>query len=228
MATVFPACEPTTLAVVDCECRFPVHRIYCVGRNYADHAREMGADPSREAPFFFTKPADAVVGTNQTINYPPKTMDLHHEVEMVVAIERGGKNISVESALTHVFGYAVGLDLTRRDLQTEAKAKARPWCVAKAFDHSALIGPITEHHDCGHPGSAAIELKVNGEPRQRGDINQMIWSTAEIISHLSSYFELAPGDLIFTGTPAGVGALQPGDKLHATIEGLAPFDGTIV
>jgi len=221
MTTVFPPHESPTIAVVGCDNRFPVRRIFCVGRNYADHAREMGANPEREAPFFFTKPADAVVATHQTIHYPTKTADLHHEVEMVIALEKGGSNIPVDQALGCIFGYAVGIDLTRRDLQAEAKSKSRPWCTAKAFDQSALVGPITQHNDCGYITQAEITLCVNGEIRQRGNVDQMIWSSDEVISVLSEYFELQPGDLIFTGTPAGVGALQKGDHLEAKITGLA-------
>ena len=219
---------------------FPVHRIYCVGRNYADHTREMGGDPDREQPFFFTKPADAVVETNRQIPYPMATNNLHHEVELVVALKSGGTSLSVEQAMDHVFGYAVGLDLTRRDLQNYAKEHRQPWDTSKAFDHSAPIGSITplEGTDSSSSSSsltsssilskaAHISLQVNGQTRQSGTIDQMIWSIPEIISILSHQFVLAPGDLIFTGTPAGVGPLVPGDQVKGRIDGLEDIDITI-
>ncbi|GAB2189372.1 fumarylacetoacetate hydrolase family protein [Sessilibacter sp. MAH2] len=221
MTMVFPATEPSTLPVVGSDHRFPVRRIYCVGRNYSDHAIEMGADPNKEPPFFFTKPADAVVPPNHPIKYPSKTEELHHEVELVVALERGGTNVSVDAATAMIFGYAVGLDLTRRDLQKSAKEKGHPWCTAKAFDHSAVVGAITSHKDCGHLNEGLITLKINQELKQSGNLNQMIWRIPEIISKLSEYFSLQPGDLIFTGTPAGVGALERGDKLEAKIDKLS-------
>ncbi len=223
MNMVFPATTPATLPVVGSDNRFPVRRIYCVGRNYAEHALEMGANPDRDPPFFFTKPADAVVPPNHKITYPTKTNELHHEVEMVVALQRGGSNINTDDALQVIFGYAVGLDLTRRDLQRAAKEKSHPWCTAKAFDHSAVVGAITPVQICGHLDKGAISLDVNNELRQSGDINQMVWSVAEIISKLSEYFLLQPGDLIFTGTPAGVGELNRGDRLEAKIENLEPL-----
>jgi fumarylpyruvate hydrolase len=220
MNMVFPATTPATLPVVGSDNRFPVRRIYCVGRNYADHAIEMGASPDRDPPFFFTKPADAVVPPNHKILYPSKTKELHHEVEMVVALQRGGTNISTNNAHHTIFGYAVGIDLTRRDLQRLAKEKSHPWCTAKAFDNSAVIGAITPTQLCGHLTSSDISLTVNKEQRQTGNIDQMIWSVAEIISKLSEYFQLQPGDLIFTGTPAGVGELKRGDALEAKIDKL--------
>ena len=207
--------------------RFPVHRIYCVGRNYAAHAREMGADPAREPPFFFSKPADAVVPNGAPVPYPPRTASLHHEIELVVAIGEGGRNIPVASALAHVFGYAVGNDLTRRDLQAAAKAQGQPWDTSKGFDHSAPITAIRRVADVGHPSRGAIWLEVNGQPRQRADLCEMIWSVPEIVSELSTLYELKPGDLVFTGTPAGVGPLVRGDSLVGGIEGLDTLRTTI-
>jgi fumarylpyruvate hydrolase len=202
---------------------FPVRRIHCVGRNYAEHAREMG-ESGREPPFFFAKPADAVVavaaGGEGRVPYPPRTANLHHEVELVVAIGLAGTDIAVSDAARHVFGYAIGVDLTRRDLQAEFKKKGQPWEMAKAFDHSAPIGPIHAAASLGHPSAGAISLSVNGAVRQRGDMADMIWSVPEVIAELSSYVELCPGDLIFTGTPAGVGPLERGDRVVAAIEGL--------
>ena len=207
--------------------RFPVHRIYCVGRNYAAHAREMGADPAREPPFFFSKPADAVVPNGAPVPYPPRTANLHHEIELVVAIGEGGRNIPVASALAHVFGYAVGNDLTRRDLQAAAKDKGQPWDTSKGFDHSAPITAIRRVADVGHPARGAIWLEVNGQPRQRADLCEMIWSVPEIVSELSTLYELKPGDLVFTGTPAGVGPLVRGDSLVGGIQGLDTLRTTI-
>ncbi|MCC5997398.1 MAG: fumarylacetoacetate hydrolase family protein [Oceanicaulis sp.] len=199
------------LAPVDDGRAFPVRRIYCVGRNYADHAREMGADPSREAPFFFSKPRDALV-TGETVPYPPATRDLHHEVELVLAIGRGGARLTAEQAEACIWGAAVGIDLTRRDLQAESKKAGRPWDTAKGFDASAPMGAIRPGPA---PQSGAITLAVNGRQRQSGDLADMIWSGPEIIAHLSRLFTLAPGDLVFTGTPAGVAAVSPGDVLEA-------------
>jgi fumarylpyruvate hydrolase len=189
---------------------FPVRRIYCVGRNYAAHARESGGDPDREAPFYFMKPADAVMPNDSRVPYPPRTSSLHHEIELVVAIGRGGKEIPVEGAPAHIFGYAVGIDLTRRDLQTDAKNAGRPWDTAKGFDHSAPVSAIHTVAEVGHPASGRIWLEVNGDPRQDGDLGELIWSVPEAIAELSTLFALAPGDLIFTGTPAGVGPIVPG------------------
>jgi fumarylpyruvate hydrolase len=197
--------------------RFPVRRIYCVGRNYNDHVVEMGGVPGREPPFFFQKPADALL-VDGNFPYPPATRDVHHEVELVVALQTGGKDIAVSNAAQHIYGYAVGIDMTRRDLQGEAKKAGRPWEVGKAFDHSAPIGEIIPKADIGALEHAGISLHVNGTQRQSSDISQMIWSVPEIISELSGLFELHAGDIIFTGTPSGIGPLQPGDKLHATIE----------
>lgn len=203
---------------------FPVRRIYCVGRNYAAHAREMGADPTREAPFFFCKPADAVVpvlpGASLELPYPTQTRDFHYEAELVVAIGQGGADIPVAAALTHIWGYTVGLDMTRRDLQAALKSKGHPWEAAKAFDRSAPIAPLVPVADCGHPQAGAIWLTVNGQPRQRGDLADMIWSVAEIVARLSTLFRLEPGDLIFTGTPEGVGPVVSGDAIEAGVEGV--------
>jgi fumarylpyruvate hydrolase len=199
--------------------RFPVNRIYCVGRNYAAHAREMGKDPEREPPFFFTKPANAIVPNNATVAYPARTSNFHHEIELVVAIGKGGKNIPLASAVDHVFGYAVGNDLTRRDLQFEARDKGRPWDTGKAFDHSAPIAAIQPAPGQGF-AQGRIWLKVNDEVRQQADVADLIWSVPEIIAELSTLFELAPGDLIYTGTPAGVGAVKAGDRIEGGIDGL--------
>jgi fumarylpyruvate hydrolase len=202
---------------------FPVHRIYCVGRNYVEHAKEMG-HTGREAPFFFLKPADAVLpvpfGTVGEMPYPPMTSDLHHEIELVVAIGKGGKNISAADAVKHIWGYAVGLDMTRRDLQAESKKLGRPWCTGKGFDHSAPIAPIHPIEQTGPLTKGAIHLNVNGGGRQNSDIEKLIWNVAETIEHLSKFFELQPGDLIFTGTPEGVAAVKQGDLLEGGIAGL--------
>jgi len=209
---------------------FPVRRIYCVARNYAEHAREMG-DTGREPPFFFMKPADAVlpipVGATGRMQYPPKTADLHHELELVAAIGTGGRDIAVADAPRHVFGYAVGLDMTRRDLQSELKKHGRPWDIAKGFDQSAPLSAIYPAADIGHPQSGTIRLDVNGTMRQRGDLSDMIWWVPEIVAILSEYFELQAGDLIFTGTPAGVGAVQRGDTLLGSIEGVGQLSVAI-
>lgn len=199
---------------------FPVHRIYCVGRNYAAHARESGADPDREAPFYFMKPADAVVANDSAVPYPSRTRDLHHEIELVVAIGKGGRNISLEDAAEHIFGYAVGIDLTRRDLQTEARNAGRPWDTAKGFDHSAPVTAIHPVAQVGHPARGRIWLEVNGDLRQDGDLHELIWSVPEAIVELSTFFVLQPGDLIFTGTPAGVGPLIPGDRVRGGVAGV--------
>jgi fumarylpyruvate hydrolase len=208
--------------------RFPVHRIYCVGRNYAAHAREMGKDPEREAPFFFTKPADAIVENGASIPYPSRTASLHHEVELVVALGKGGKDIPVSEALQCVYGYAVGNDFTRRDLQNEAKDKGRPWDTAKGFDRAAPITAITPASVSGHVAKGRIWLKVNGELRQQGDLAELIWSVPEVIAELSTLFELQAGDLIYTGTPAGVGAVKSGDRIEGGVEGLDTLVTTIV
>ena len=199
---------------------FPVGRIYCVGRNYAEHAREMGHDPDREPPFFFMKPANAIVPNGATIPFPQATQDLHHEIELVVALGKGGANIAVEKALDHVWGYGVGLDMTRRDLQGEAKKMGRPWEMGKAFDHSAPCTALLPASKIGHPAKGAIWLKVNGAIKQKGDLSEMIWNVPETIAYLSGLVTLQPGDLIYSGTPAGVGPVQPGDKLEGHVDGV--------
>jgi len=228
MSFVIPPVVQPSVEVMGTDDRFPVHRIYCVGRNYAAHAREMGMDPEREPPFFFSKPADALVGNGTPVPYPPRTANLHHEIELVVALGTGGRNIPVENALAHVFGYAVGNDLTRRDLQFEAREQRRPWDVSKGFDSSAPVSALRPASEMGHLERGAIWLEVNGEQRQRADLSEMIWSVPEIIAELSTYFELRPGDLVFTGTPEGVGPLQPGDSLVGGVDGLETLRTTIV
>ena len=211
---------PTTLPVAESNQAFPVGRIYCVGRNYAEHAREMGHDPDREPPFFFMKPPDAIVPSGTTIPYPQMTSDLHHEIEMIVAIGKGGADIPVERALEHVFGYGVGLDMTRRDLQGEAKKMGRPWEMGKSFDNSAPCTALQTVAMVGHPSKGAIWLKVNGELRQEGDLAAMIWNVPETISYLSKLITLRAGDLIMSGTPAGVGPVKAGDRLMGHVDGL--------
>ncbi|MCB1670076.1 MAG: fumarylacetoacetate hydrolase family protein [Gammaproteobacteria bacterium] len=210
----------TALPLRGSESLVPVHRIYCVGKNYADHAREMGGDPEREPPCFFSKPADAAVYGQSSIPFPSHTGDLHYEVELVVVIGKEGANVSVEQAAEMVLGYAVGIDLTRRDLQAEAKAAGRPWDVAKGFDNSAPVSVIYPVSEVGLLERGEISLSVNGELRQQGDIGNMTWGIPAIIAELSGYFMLKPGDLIFTGTPAGVGSLRDGDQVEARIAGL--------
>lgn len=226
MSFVFPPPAPPAVAIVGRTERFPVHRIYCVGRNYAAHAREMGKDPEREAPFFFMKPADAIVASGTQLPFPARTSDLHHEIELVVAIGTGGANIGISQALSHVFGYAVGIDLTRRDLQAEAKDKGRPWDTAKGFDRSAPIGAITPA-GLARLDDSKIWLKVNGALRQQGALADLIWSVPEIIAELSTLFELCPGDLIYTGTPAGVAAIKSDDVLEGGVDGLEPLKVTL-
>jgi fumarylpyruvate hydrolase len=199
---------------------FPVRRIFCVALNYAEHAREMGKEPGAEPPFFFSKPADAIVIDDSTLPFPSLTKNLHHEIELVAALQSGGANIAPERALDCVFGYAAGIDLTRRDLQSAARNAGRPWDMAKGFDQSAPIGALRRAADIGHPSKGRIALSVNGAPRQKGDLSDMIWSLPQIISALSAQVALAPGDLIFTGTPPGVGPLIPGDRAEGEIEGV--------
>jgi fumarylpyruvate hydrolase len=218
----------SSLPIVGSEKLFPVRRIYCVGRNYAEHTLEMGGDPTRESPFFFSKPADTLVTGGQDIPYPSKTKDLHHEVELVVAISAAADHVSVEDAADCIFGYAVGNDLTRRDLQAEAKKTGRPWETGKGFDFSAPISELVPIEQCGAISEGEISLKVNGEYRQRGDLKQMIWSVEEIIAELSTLFTLKPGDLIFTGTPAGVGSLKVGDVVECYAEGVASVTNRII
>lgn len=225
---VLPPPPVPSVAVAGSAARLPVRRIFCVGRNYAAHAREMGRDPEREAPFFFAKPADALVDDGAGVAYPPATAELHHEGELVVALGRGGRDIAVAAALAHVWGYGIGNDLTRRDLQAEAKAAGRPWDMAKGFDASAPCGPIHPVAAVGHPGQGALRVHVNGALRQQGDLAEMIWSVPEIIAYLSRLVVLAPGDLIFTGTPAGVGPLRPGDRCVVTVAGLGQLTTPIL
>jgi fumarylpyruvate hydrolase len=206
---------------------FPVRRIYCIGRNYEKHVAEMGYDVHRSRPFYFAKPADAVVSSDAIVDYPQRTSDLHHEIELVVAIGKPGRDVPAGKALEHVFGYAVGIDLTRRDLQRAAKEKARPWETAKGFDQSAPISAIHRTADVGHPASGRIWLSVNGGVRQDADLAEQIWTVPESIAELSTLFELAPGDLLFTGTPAGVGPLVSGDRVHGGIDGLDEIAITI-
>ena len=201
--------------------KFPVRRIYCVGRNYAAHAKEMGKDPEREPPFFFQKPADALVDDGGVVPYPPQTKNLHHEIEWVVAIGRGGRNIAIRDANSHVFGYSVGIDLTRRDLQNAAKDLGRPWEWGKSFDHSAPCAALVPAAEIGHPKAGRIWLSVNGAMRQQGDIADLILSVPEVIAEISASMSLEPGDLIYTGTPAGVGAVTVGDVLEGGVDGVA-------
>lgn len=222
-----PPATPS-LAVEGEQARFPLRRVYCVGRNYADHAREMGHNPDREPPFFFSKPADAVVPASGNVPYPTLTQELHYEVELVVAIGKGGKDIAPEDALEHVWGYTVGVDLTRRDLQAQAKKAGRPWDLSKGFDASAPTNPLLPVNQTDHPAEGGIWLKVNGEARQQGNLNEQIWQVPEIISYLSQAVELQPGDLIYTGTPAGVGEIKPGDVVTGGIENIGTFSFTLV
>jgi fumarylpyruvate hydrolase len=228
MEYVIPAQPIPSLAVEGTKARFPVHRIYCVGRNYAEHAREMGHDPTREAPFFFLKPADAIVTDGGDFPYPPLSKDVHHEMELVVAIGKGGANIPAEKALEHVYGYAVGLDMTRRDLQGEAKKMGRPWDTGKGFDASAPCSAVVPASKIGHPNKGAIWLKVNGEKRQSSDLSQLIWNIPEMIAYLSTLFTLAPGDLIFSGTPAGVAAVKRGDVMEGGVDGVGTIKCKVV
>jgi fumarylpyruvate hydrolase len=222
----FPPAAVPSVAITGSSQRFPVHRIYCIGRNYADHVREMGGDPERGTPIFFSKPADAVVANDALIPYPQRTSNLHHEVELVVAIGRAGRDVPRKHALDCVFGYAVGIDLTRRDLQQASKQKGLPWDTGKGFDRSAPLAAIRPASR-GHVSKGRIWLTVNGQQRQQSDLSEMLWKVPEIITELSAFFELKPGDLIFTGTPAGVGALQPGDRLEGGAEGLDTLRITI-
>jgi len=224
---VITAPETASVAVAGSSARFPVRRVFCVGRNYAAHAREMGSDPNREPPFFFTKPADAVVPASGAVLYPPSTNDMHHEIELVVALKAGGKDIDAAQALDLVWGYGVGLDLTRRDLQAVAKDAGRPWDMAKGFDASAPCSPLHPVSDVGHPAQARIWLEVNGTLRQEGNLDEMIWPIADVIASLSRLVTLAPGDLIYSGTPSGVGALQPGDRVRGGVDGVDTFELTI-
>jgi len=224
MAYILPPAPIPTVAVDGTDDRFAVRRIFCVGRNYAAHAREMGQDPDRDPPFFFTKPADAVIDAGQPVPYPPETENFQYEAELVVAIGTGGREIAVENSLAHVWGYAIGNDLTRRDLQLASREKGRPWDWGKAFDHSAVIGPLHSVSQVGHLSAGAIRLTVNGEVKQSGDLNELIWSVPEVISIISRSMDLRPGDLIMTGTPAGVGPMVPGDVCAVEIDGLGRIE----
>lgn len=221
---VFAPPAPASVAIANSGQRFPVRRIFCVGRNYAAHAREMGKDPDRDPPFFFTKPADTVVDTGATVPYPSLTRNFHHEIELVVAIGKAGSGISSDAARDHVWGYGVGIDLTRRDLQEDAKAHGRPWDWSKGFDLSAPCAPLVPAATSGHPASGRIWLSVNGTIRQDSDLTELIWPVEAIVSFCSEAMALRPGDLIFTGTPAGVGALQPGDRVRGGIDGLGEIE----
>ena len=228
MSYVISPPEPTILPIRGNSAYFPVHRVYCVGRNYAAHAIEMGHDPDREDPFFFQKNPDNLVINGGDFPYPDKSSDVHHEIEMVVALNKGGRNIQVEEALGHVWGYGVALDMTRRDLQGQCKKAGRPWEIGKAFDHSAPCSELVPASEIGHPDSGAVRLKVNGETRQEGDLNQLIWKVPEMISFLSGLFTLSPGDLILSGTPSGVGPVARGDVLEGHIEGVGDLRTTVV
>ncbi len=223
---VIPAPKTVTIPTSDGRA-FPVRRVYCIGRNYAAHVVEMGGDPDREAPFFFQKNPNNLDPSGE-FPYPPHSSDVHHEVELVVALKSGGTNISVDTALDHVWGYAVSLDMTRRDLQGEAKKAGRPWETGKAFERSGPVGPLRPVSEVGHPSAGRVELKVNGALRQEGDMNQMIWKVPEMIAYLSEYFELQAGDVIMSGTPSGVGAVVRGDKMEAAIDGLGSLTVTVV
>jgi fumarylpyruvate hydrolase len=223
---VIPPPPQAALAVAGSDKLFAVRRIWCVGRNYLEHIKEMGQD-EREPPFFFSKPADAIVPDGATVPYPSLTKDLHHEVELVVALKSGGRNIKVDKALDTVWGYGVGIDLTRRDLQIASRNQQRPWEIGKAFDASAPCGPLRPAAEIGHPKKGRITLKCNGKIRQDGDLEQMIWNTPEIIANLSEMVELVPGDIIMTGTPSGVAATVAGDKLECEIEGVGKLTVTI-
>lgn len=224
MAFVFPPEAPVAVPVAGSDAQFAVRRIYCVGRNYAAHAREMGFDPDREPPFFFCKPADAVVpvayGETLELAYPSQTTNYHYEAELVAVIGKGGSDIPLERSLDHVWGYAVGLDMTRRDLQMKMREMGRPWEIGKAFDHSAPIGPIHPASEVGHFDSAGLWLTVNDETKQKSDVSHLIWSVAETVAYLSKFFRLEPGDVIFTGTPEGVGAVKKGDTMKVGVERL--------
>jgi len=228
MSFVITAPGTPGIAVAGSDARFPVRRIYCIGRNYAEHAKEMGATIERSQPMFFMKPADAIVVDGADIPYPSATTELHHEVEMIVALARGGRDIARERALDCVFGYGVGLDLTRRDLQAAAKAKGHPWDAAKGFDASAPVSTLRRVEDIGHPRTAQLGLDVNGERRQQTDIAEMIFDVAAIIHELSKLWTLASGDLVFTGTPAGVAMLRRNDHVHAWLEGVADLEARVI
>ncbi|MEM1385665.1 MAG: fumarylacetoacetate hydrolase family protein [Pseudomonadota bacterium] len=227
MDFVIPAPSPPALPIQGTQARFPVRRVYCIGRNYAAHTVEMGGDPDREPPFFFQKNPDNL-DTSGEFPYPAKSSDVHHELELVVALQSGGQGIATDQALDCVYGYAVGLDMTRRDLQGQAKEMRRPWEIGKAFERSAPCGPLVPVAEIGHPATGAVTLSVNGDLRQSGNLDQMIWKVPEMIAYLSEYFMLAPGDVIMTGTPAGVAAVARGDVLEGRIEGVGSLSVTVV
>lgn len=216
-----------TLPIEGSDAVFPVRRVYCIGRNYAAHAIEMGHDPNREPPFFFQKNPNNLI-TGDSFPYPPQTRDVHHEIEMIVALKSGGKNIPIDKALDHVWGYGVGLDMTRRDLQGQAKEMGRPWEIGKAFEDSAPVSPLRPVSDVGHPADGLVQLKVNGTPKQTGDLNQMIWKVPEMISYLSDFFELAAGDVIMTGTPSGVGPIVRGDVMECHVAGVGDLTVKVI
>ena len=228
MSYAFPPPPQVSVPIASRDNSFPVHRVYCIGRNYGDHVKEMGGDPKQEPPLFFSKPPSAIVINNVDVSYPPATKELHHEVELVVALCSGGHDIAVDAALGNVFGYAVGVDFTRRDLQAEAKRDGKPWDLAKGFDQSAPISAIQPLVGVSPPADSAITLSVDGQLKQNGKLSQMIWSVPEIISELSRYFELRAGDLIFTGTPAGVSAVERGQHIAAAIAGVGAVEFTLV
>ncbi|SOY62935.1 fumarylacetoacetate hydrolase family protein [Cupriavidus taiwanensis] len=232
MSYVFTPPATVAIPVAGSDDQFAVRRVYCVGRNYASHAREMGFDPEREPPFFFCKPADAIVpvqaGTTLELPYPAQTQNYHYEAELVAVIGKGGSDIAVEQALEHVWGYAVGLDMTRRDLQMKMREMGRPWEIGKAFDASAPVGPIHRASEIGHPQQAGIWLTVNGATRQRSDVSHLIWSVAETVAYLSQFFRLEPGDVIFTGTPEGVGPVKAGDTMATGVDGLGELTVRVV
>ena len=227
MADLFDSVTPR-VPVAGGQHEFPVHRIYCIGRNYADHVREMGGAPDRNPPVYFLKPSDAVVPQGGAVSYPPRTENLHYEIELVAAVGKGGSGIAASDAREHIFGYAVGIDLTRRDLQHAAKADGGPWDTAKSFEQAAPISAIHAAAEVGHPRQGRIWLSVNGEVRQEADLADMIWSIDEAVADLSTYFTLMPGDLLFSGTPAGVGAVQRGDRLSGGVDGVASLDIELV
>jgi fumarylpyruvate hydrolase len=225
--TIFELAQPA-LPIVGTDQQFPINRVFCVGRNYAEHAKEMGADPSREAPFFFSKPACAVYVPSSEVPYPPRTRDLHHEGELVVALHKGGSNLTLQQAREAVYAYAAGVDFTRRDLQGEAKKQGRPWDVSKGFDASGPVSPLVPKTQTGWLEKGSIALSVNEQQRQQGDLSDMIWKVDEIIAELSTYYALQPGDVIFTGTPAGVSAVERGDEVSVTIAGVGELRFTMV
>ena len=228
LKTVIPVAQPVLLPVEGSADFFPVRRVYCVGRNYADHAIEMGHDPSREPPFFFQKNPDNLLPAGKPFPYPPLSEDVHYEAECVIFLKEGGENIPVEKALDCIYGYAIGIDFTRRDLQAEAKKLGRPWEIAKAFEHSAPVSPIVPASRIGHPAAGRVWLEVNGVRKQDGDLNQMIWKVPEIIAELSKLFVLAPGDVIMTGTPAGVAAITRGDSISCGVDGISTLSLKVV